>query len=168
MKFRLMVIRHAKSSWKDDDLSDHERPLNKRGKNDAPKVAAYLKHLKWIPDLCISSDSKRTKQTWKRMQPFLGKLDAEYTQALYHAEPDDVLPIIADVENDVKTLAIVGHNPGWEELVEWLTGKNIRMTTCNVALLTCKADSWEETVEKRGQWSVDKVVRPKDLPKGFS
>ena len=164
---RLMVIRHAKSSWKNDGETDHERPLNKRGKRDAPRVAAYLKHLGWVPQQVISSDSRRTRQTWKRMEEKLGEPEVEFTQALYHAGPDDTLPVLADVEDDIKTLAIIGHNPGWEELVEWLTGKDVRISTCNAVLLTGDFKNWEEATQKKGKWKVDKVVRPKELPKKF-
>jgi hypothetical protein len=68
MQRRLMIMRHAKSAWSSDVASDHERPLNKRGRRDAPRVGKRLAKLGWVPEFVVSSDSRRTRETWERMQ----------------------------------------------------------------------------------------------------
>ena len=68
MRRRIIVMRHAKSSWKSGARDDHARPLNKRGRRDAPRIAARLAELGWVPERVISSDSERTRQTWARME----------------------------------------------------------------------------------------------------
>jgi len=68
---RLILMRHAKSSWKYHDLSDHERPLNQRGRKSAVKIAKELIRLEWIPDKLYSSDSARTRETWGRMSKYI-------------------------------------------------------------------------------------------------
>jgi len=68
MSKRLIIMRHAKSSWTSGAATDHQRPLNKRGRRDAPRIGARLQHLGWLPDLVIASDSERTRETWQRMK----------------------------------------------------------------------------------------------------
>ena len=74
---RLLVIRHAKSSWKDASLSDHERPLNKRGKRDAPRVADAIKKMDWVPDHVLCSDARRAVDTFDRLSGTLPESDGE-------------------------------------------------------------------------------------------
>lgn len=162
MKRRLIVLRHAKSAWDTNAPTDHARPLNKRGRRDAPRVAAAIAKLGWEPETVISSDSMRTRETWKRMKKKLDKkTDVEFTRKLYHAGLDDILDALGKLSDKVKTVMVIGHNPGWEEAVSRLTGKDVQMTTCNAAMLSLDAKSWKDASKKK--WKLEQLIRPKDL-----
>jgi len=159
---RLIIMRHAKSSWKDASLSDHERPLNKRGKRDAPRVARELRTRGWAPALVLSSDSKRTGLTFKKMLPALEQSpEVRWLPEFYHGGAHDLMQAMAELPETRDAVLVLGHNPGWENAVRALTGKNERMTTANAALL--KADGkWMELAEV-GAWRLVDVIRPKEL-----
>ncbi len=160
---RLIVMRHAKSSWKSDAPTDHERPLNKRGRRDAPRIGAALEAVGWRPELVISSDSERTRETWSRMEEALGGApEVRFTRALYHAGLDEVCDALRAVD-EAATVMLLGHNPGWEEVVDGLAGEATTMTTANAALLEIDAASWHEAVGRPGDWRLVDVLRPKEL-----
>jgi phosphohistidine phosphatase SixA len=81
MRRRLMIMRHAKSSWKGQVPTDHDRPLNTRGRRDAVRVGKRLAKLGWVPDLVVSSDSRRTRETWERMQRRFPEARVSFTRA---------------------------------------------------------------------------------------
>ena len=89
-------MRHAKSSWKYPELNDHERPLNKRGRKASVKIAKELIRLNWIPNKLYSSDSERTRKTWKRMNKHIKDVDVEYSRKLYHSKPKKIMKNIPD------------------------------------------------------------------------
>jgi phosphohistidine phosphatase SixA len=164
MKYRLIVMRHAKSSWKDREKTDHERPLNKRGRRDTPRVADRLGKLGWIPQVVISSDSLRTRETAELLErQWPDGPRVEFTGSLYHGGIDELVEEVSAVPGDVQCVLVLGHNPGWEGAVLWLTGEDVRLTTANAALLERKADSWKEALSERGAWKLRDVLRPKDL-----
>ena len=107
---KLILMRHAKSSWKYPELTDHERPLNKRGRKASVKIAKELIRLDWIPDKLYSSDSARTKETWKRMAKHIQQVDVEYSRKFYHSKPKKIMKNIPD-ELNYETIMILGHNP---------------------------------------------------------
>ena len=166
MKLRLILLRHAKSAWDTDAATDHERPLNKRGRRDAPRVAAKLAELGWLPERVYSSDSARTKETWDRMKDALSPKgsspEVTFSSELYQAGLEAIRTLIGKGDRKVETILVIGHNPGWEDAVEALTGKAIRLTTCNAVLLSTKAHSWSEALGS-GSWKVEHVLRPKEL-----
>lgn len=155
-------MRHAKSSWDSDAKTDHERPLNKRGKRDAPRIAARLVAHDWIPDIVISSDSERTRQTWANMEPELPGVDVTFTRSLYEAGYDEVRDAVEDLPVSIINAMVLGHNPGWEEIVHTMSGEAIRMTTANVVVLEGKGQTWAEALD-RTPWWVAEVIRPKEL-----
>jgi phosphohistidine phosphatase len=158
---RLIILRHAKSSRSDAGLSDHDRPLNPRGENDAPLVARRLKEMGWVPEQVLSSNAERTRQTWAGMADVLGHVPADFIPGLYLAASQHVIAEIQLNADDVSTLLLLGHNPGLEQLVFDLSGQSERMTTCNAALLTSTAQTWKEALS--GPWTLQEVVRPKSL-----
>lgn len=161
---RLIVMRHAKSAWDTDAEDDHARPLNKRGKRDAPRIAEVLARIGWTPHRVISSDSVRTTQTWNRMvDAFPREIPIEFTRDLYHAGLGAVQQQVEDLESRVRTVMVLGHNPGFEHVVVWLAGDAVRLTTANAALLTHPADDWKQAIHDAGAWSVQRVLRPKEL-----
>jgi phosphohistidine phosphatase SixA len=166
MKRRLIVLRHAKSAWNTDAPTDHDRPLNKRGRRDAPRIGARLAELGWLPEQVVSSDAARTRETWKRLSTDWSEpVAVSFTRSLYGAGYGEVRSAVGGLGDEATTAMVIGHNPGWEELVETLTGTPQRMTTCNAALLSIQAESWQAAIEQRGGWRLHEVLRPKELGK---
>jgi len=162
MRRRLMIMRHAKSSWKVQVPTDHERPLNKRGRRDAARVGKRLAQLGWVPDLVVSSDSRRTRETWERMQKRFPEARVSFTRALYAGGPTELRAEVARLSANARTVLVLGHNPGWEEAVKELSGREVRITTANVVLLRGAGATWGEAL-RRGSWRVAGAVRPKEL-----
>jgi len=120
----VLLLRNAKSSWKHPDLGDHDRPLNKRGKGDAPLMGRLLKREDLVPDIIISSTSLRARATAEAVAK-ASSFDGEIVlnKSLYAAGPEAYLGVIHALSDEYVRVLIVGHNPGWEELVELLTGE---------------------------------------------
>ena len=157
---KLVLLRHAKSSWK-HALPDHERPLSGRGKRDAPVVGERIAEAGFAPDLVISSDSRRTRQTWARMRELLGDPPATWRNDFYLGSPTTVLRALAELSGP-ETVLVLGHNPGWEDLLAGF-GYPARFTTCNAALLESASEDWASAV--RGPWSLVELIRPRP-PRG--
>lgn len=163
---RLIVMRHAKSSWSSEATSDHQRPLNERGQRDAPKVAAYLKECGWKPDFILSSDACRTRETCAgMMRGFEDDIPVEFVRGLYLAGYHDLLQEVAVVDDQLRTLLVLGHNPGWEVVVQKLTGEFVQLKTANAALLECDLNEvdWQQALRSRQQWQQIDLVRAREL-----
>ena len=159
MMRRLLLMRHAKSSWDDQSLSDHQRPLNKRGRRDAPVMAAWLIELGWVPERVISSDSQRTKDTWALMQELLPQAVVRFCREFYLGDLGDMAEQLKEIPPDVTTVMLLGHNPGWEDALCQLAGVEDNMTTANVALLESEVASWDQAAVVK--WTLVKLLRPK-------
>ncbi|HYZ58367.1 MAG TPA: histidine phosphatase family protein [Nitrososphaeraceae archaeon] len=161
----LLILRHAKSSWKEQNLPDHDRPLNKRGKNDAPGMGKLLKDEDLIPDLIISSTAIRAKKTAKLVAKackYKGKIILNHS--LYGAEPTAYLKILEGLSDKHTIALIVGHSPSVEETVELLTGApEVIMPTCALAQLSLPVQKWAEIKKKKIKGKLLKVWRPKEL-----
>ncbi len=137
----LYIARHAKSSWDDMTLSDFERPLNKRGKRDAPFMANILKQKKTKLELILSSPAKRAKKTAKHYHEALGgKLS--YDERIYEASHISLHYLIEEMFQKVDTLMIVGHNPGLTALNDMLSDKSIY----NLATAAVVAIKFEDAI----------------------
>lgn len=159
----LLVLRHAKSSWDDPSLDDHERPLNGRGRKDAPRIGAMLKTSGLTPDLVISSDAVRARATAQAAADAAGYTgEVVRDRRLYLASPRDILAVLRDVRaDDADTVMIVGHNPGLEELVLHLTAKPEPMPTAALAQIELPIEEWQDlTMSARGR--VVDLWRPRD------
>ena len=164
MDRRLIVMRHAKSSWSSGAVSDHERPLNDRGRRDAPRVAEHLVQIGWQPAAILSSDAKRTQETYEGMSgSFPEQVPAQFTHSLYHAGYSSVLDEAPGVPDDVSCLLVLGHNPGWEDMVHVLSGEYVLLKTANAALLQGVGESWRDALAMRGSWKLVDIVRSRDL-----
>jgi phosphohistidine phosphatase len=141
--------------------SSTEGPLNERGRRDAARVGKRLAKLGWVPDFVVSSDSRRTEETWERIQKSFPDARVRFTRVLYAGEPSELRSEVSRLSGDVRTVVVLGHNPGWEEAVTELSGREMRITTANVVLLEGEGATWREAL--RGPWSVAGVVRPKQL-----
>lgn len=162
MKRRLIVMRHAKSSWSSDALTDHDRPLNKRGRRDAPRVAARIEELGWTPQHILSSDSQRTRETCELLrQAWEEDVETDFLRSLYHAGVDGLRQELPRVSDEVETLMLVGHNPGWEDVVCRLTGETVVMKTATAALLEAEFDEWSCALGNR--WKIASVLQPREL-----
>ena len=157
---RLILMRHAKSSWKYHDLSDQERPLNKRGRKAAVKVAKELIRLEWIPSKLYSSDSERTKETWKRMSKHIEGVEVEYSRKLYHSGTKKILKNLPD-NTECETIMILGHNPGCADFLAYLCGEWHRMPTAATALLTIKNP--DESWKNESNWVLEELLLPREL-----
>jgi len=162
MNRRLVVMRHCKSSWQPDLASDLARPLNERGRRDAPRVAAELIARDWAPDAVYSSDSTRTTETWQLMAPVLGgAVPVSFSRGLYHAGLPQMRKSAEDWGDHLQTVLVLGHNPGWSEAVGILASRPVELTTGNAALLEGQGATWAEALA--GKWTLTALVRPADL-----
>ena len=141
MRTRLIVMRHAKSSWSDASLDDHDRPLNKRGRRDAPRIAQELHDREWIPDRIRVSTSKRTMETLELMEAISRNSTIDVEQSLYHSNISKLLQAVEEVEEG-KTTMILSHNPGCEILVHQLSNRLEVMPTAAAALFEKKQEGW--------------------------
>ncbi len=163
MKRKLLVIRHAKTAPAEAGQSDHERELTQTGRADAIRVAQRIRELGWTPQRAICSDAARAVQTWQRMcEGFEADVRTTYTPSLYLAGVDQVCDELFGLPEDLTEVAVIGHNPGWQDVVRWLSGVAVRMNTGTAVLLTGEGDSWAEAV-RRNQWTLDEVIRPNEL-----
>jgi len=154
MQRTLIIIRHAKSSWADPLENDFDRPLNDRGKTEAPEMGHELKKENIFPDLIISSPARRTRQTAKRIAKEV-EYDAEnikWVEKLYHCTPSVFEEVISGIPKQVKTAFIIAHNPGITEFVNGLTldFRIDNMPTCGVVGVNFISEDWSNfTIEKR-------------------
>ena len=126
-------------------------------------MGAWLARWGWVPELVALSDSARTQATWIAMAPLLGGAPArEPRRTLYHgglralqAEAWAWSPVI-------RTVLAIGHNPGWEDALARMTGRDAGMTTGNIALLEGRGQTWDEAL--RDRWTLVALGRPRDLP----
>ncbi|MEL6717517.1 MAG: histidine phosphatase family protein [Bacteroidota bacterium] len=148
----LYFIRHAKSSWDDPSLRDFDRPLNPRGKRDAPKMANYLNDLKIQPDLIISSPAKRAQSTARIFQKTLGNPPLQLERDIYEANVFDVFRIIQEIEEEHSVVFIFGHNPTFTSIANQFTEELImNVPTCGIAKIESNIDSWKNFSRTEGK-----------------
>ncbi len=127
-------------------------------------MAARLCELGWLPEVALSSDSERTRETLALMQDcFDPRPQADFLPSLYNGGIHQLREAVAGLPSEVKTVLVLGHNPGWSAAVAWLTGEPVEMTTGNAALLESSGDTWREALHGEGAWELVEVVRPKEL-----
>lgn len=157
----LFVLRHAKSSWDNINLSDFERPLNKRGLKTAPQMGEMMYRKNFQPNVIISSPAKRAKQTAilvKESAQISGKI--YYDERIYEASPYRLLQIISEFDEKADSVMLVGHNPGLENLVKILTGEIQAMPTAALAIIDLNIEKWNEVSQECGTLRV--LIRPKE------
>jgi len=144
---RLYIIRHAKSSWANNQLSDFDRPLNDRGNRDAPIIGEVLKNKKVKPDLVISSSAKRALTTAKILSDIIGYPieNIEESYEIYETTTQNLLDVVNDIDDINNSVILFGHNPGFTRLANLLGDKYIEnLPTCAVAEIELDVDSWED------------------------
>lgn len=157
MLIHLLIMRHAKSSWSDASLTDHQRPLNSRGRKAATAVGQTLTAKGYAPETIWSSDSKRTRETAMRLiRAIPGAQRVDYFSEMYHASAFEMLSIAkseGEPEN-IERLMWLGHNPGWSTLHEHFAGQSHRFPTAACLILKRRSES---------DWLSPESWRPIDL-----
>lgn len=139
----LLIVRHAKSSWKDDSLADRDRPLNRRGRADAPEMGRRLKHRALVPDVIISSPALRALLTAQAIAHALDFPQSRIVveEDLYGCTPQDLIDTAALIDASYRVAMLVSHNPAVTELANVISRKPIdNVPTCGI--LTLVAGSW--------------------------
>ena len=147
-------MRHAKSSWDDDELADHDRPLNARGRDAAPRMADVLIENNLVPKLILVSSSRRTMETVERMMHRLESVPVKVIPELYHASPMTILEVIHSHGDNADPLLVIGHNPGMETTVSNIAGHVVPFPTGALAHAVIRPG---ESSEVRSVW------RPREL-----
>jgi len=143
---RLYIVRHAKSSWDERGVSDHDRKLNARGLRDAPKMGEVLADKGYHPDIIYSSSATRALTTAKIIAEKIGyPVDKIIvTRDIYDATTNDLVNLINGIDDKYNSAMLFGHNPGFTVLVNLLTDKYIdNMPTCSVAVIELNVKSWK-------------------------
>lgn len=162
----LFVLRHAKSSWDDPDLEDFDRPLNDRGRTTAPFMGEVMQRKGFEPDVIISSPAVRAKDTAALAKEHSGS-DAEivYEERIYEASAKTLRKVASSIDDRYGSVMMVGHNPGMEGLVQFLTGRPEAMPTAALAVIDLDIASWSDIDLESGRLRT--IIRPKDEMKKF-
>ena len=159
----LLVLRHGKSSWKHPGLADHDRPLNKRGLRDAPRMGRLLRDEDLAPERIVSSTAVRARETARLVAGEAGRGSAvEQTQRLYLASVPEIIRVLGEVGGDASRLLVVGHNPGLAALVACLTGCAEALPTAALAQIRLELQSWSRLEESTPARLVN-LWRPREL-----
>ena len=160
----LLLVRHAKSDWSDDDLDDFDRPLNDRGRRDAPQMAMYLAGRGVTPELIVSSPAQRAYTTARLFADRLGipENDISLRDDLYEAATATVMQAIAELPPHVERAALFGHNPATGYVVQAFADDYIgNFPTCAVAVIRGDVDAWADLRPGRGR--LDMLLLPKEV-----
>jgi phosphohistidine phosphatase len=171
---RLLLLRHAKS-LADGTMTDKLRPLNARGRSDAPRMGIYMHHERYAPQLVLCSPARRTIETWELLGPELdAPMETRYPEALYLAASTGIQKLVRATADNVSALLVIGHNPGLEECAQALArhpaseqerelGATLqgKFPTCALAALEFDVSTWAELAPASG--TLVDFVRPRDL-----
>lgn len=169
MSRELLILRHAKSDWSTDASSDFERPLAERGRNDAPRMGAWMRKKGLVPRHVVSSPAERARETAVLVCNALDikKKDIRWDTRIYAAEVSELIAALADCPGDASSVLLVGHNPGLEDLVEHLVADDLDipedgklLPTATLARLEMP-DDWSGL--DRGVARLKSITRPRDL-----
>ena len=158
----LFLLRHAKSSRDDPTLRDFDRPLNDRGKDDAKLMGRHLRDQQIVPDAAISSPAKRARQT---TEIFLKAADvalaASFDERIYEAGVEQLLAVVSEIDQSQNIVLLIGHNPGFEDFAESLTGQYSRLPTATLAGIELSVEQWRDVRPRSGKLRL--LVTPKEL-----
>jgi phosphohistidine phosphatase len=164
------LLRHAKSSWDDASLADFDRPLAERGLSAAARMGENMKSQGLVPDAVLTSGAKRALETWDLVRPHLGDPVSRVEDNLYMASADLILSWLRMLPDDVASVLLIGHNPGFEELATRLAGdgkkkalKRMRNKYPTGALAVLRFDRETWSTITWGDAYLERFARPKDL-----
>jgi phosphohistidine phosphatase len=165
---RLYLLRHAKSSWKDTSLPDHDRPLAGRGRRAAKAIGRYLRDQHIEPDLVLCSSARRARETLDRLEKALHASTVRVEEELYAASASTLLDRLRGVDDSVESVMLIGHNPGLQELALDLARPSsatddiaAKYPTAALATLEFTVSTWRELGRESGE--LVGLVRPRDL-----
>lgn len=159
----LLILRHAKSSWKASGLADHDRPLNKRGKRDAPRMGKLVRKEGLVPDLIVCSTARRAQETAEAVSEASGyEGEIQPAPEFYAAGPEAYLEALRRVPDDYRGVMVIGHNPGLEELLELLTDEAEPLSTAALARVALPIKRWKD-LSARTRGELMQVWRPREL-----
>lgn len=144
MAKQLLLVRHGKSDWGNLDLKDFDRPLNKRGKENAPEMAERLVNKGFKPDLLVSSPAKRAKSTAKYFAEAYCFEQIQYENTIYEANTTALLKVVNDLNDSADKVLMFGHNPGFTDFANELCNADIyNIPTAGMVLISFPFDSWQ-------------------------
>lgn len=152
---RLILMRHAKSSWADPGQADHDRPLNERGRRDAPRVGAWLAARGLTPEAALVSTAARAQETWARLGSTFAEIPMTPRRDLYHASPTEILRVLRAAP-EARSLLVLGHQPGIGAVAARLLatppreGAFVKYPTTATAVIDFDADAWTAVDWERG------------------
>jgi len=175
---RLLLLRHAKAIPGTTKSGDHGRPLNERGKLDAPRMGIAMQHKRYLPDRVLCSTAKRTLETWEHVAPELdGKPEVVFSDELYLAPWKLIASMVRAQPRTANAVLVIGHNPGLEECARALARKarddderkrlealNEKFPTCALVVLDFDAETWSEVAS--GVGVLTDFIRPRSLTNG--
>lgn len=156
---RLMLFRHAKAD-RPEGIADHERPLAPRGRRQSEVMGKYMAAHGLVPELAVVSTAKRTQETWQIALPaFKAPIPQTDEPRIYESSPDDLLEVVREINDEQRTVVLVGHNPGMAQFAHYLAGSgHPRATarlereypTAGLAVIDFKLTSWAQVAEHGG------------------
>ena len=168
---RLMLLRHAKSSWPSSGVQDAARPLSERGEAAARLMGGYMARHSLLPDRVLCSPARRTRETWAGIAAqWPGDKDVVFDQRLYMATPQIILSIVRAQDGAVRTLLVIGHNPGLQEAAELLIAAGDvelrerlreKFPTAALAVIDFAIDKWKSVHERSGR--LDRYITPRSI-----
>jgi phosphohistidine phosphatase len=165
---RLYLLRHAKSSWKDEGLADHDRPLARRGRRASKAIGRHLREQGVEPELVLCSTARRARETLEGLAPSFGRVAIRLEPELYGAGPDELLARLHEIAPPIRSAMVIGHNPGLEQLALLLArrGSTVReletkFPTGALATLAFRGHGWAAL--DRGTAELLEFIRPRDL-----
>lgn len=158
----LLLMRHAKSSWHPRYATDFERPLNKRGENDAPRVGAWLQEHHPLPEFILSSPAERARQTVTGFLEGSGcQAEVAWDQHIYAASTGTLMAVIRELPDVYERVMVVGHNPGFQNLASALCSRELQMPTAALACIELPVEAWQDV--KQGIGNLAWLIVPKQL-----
>lgn len=159
----LLLMRHAKASPSDAGVADVDRSLVDEGRIAAKRIGKFLQTEKLTLDTVLSSSATRARETAAAVLLAAGiTLEVRFDQRLYEAGPLRLLEVISELNDDINTVLLVGHNPALEDLLQILTGRAEHMSPGTIARVDLKDSTWSQAVKENG--TLEWIVRPKELP----
>jgi len=145
---KLLLIRHAKSSWDDPNLDDHERVLSPRGERDSFTMARFLADTDEVLDVIYTSTAVRALEFAHTISEFTN-VSLVPDLSFYTFDPDELMAILRSLPNDAERVAVIGHNPAMTQLVNRLTDADLKnLPTAGVAAINCEISQWQELSEE--------------------
>ena len=157
----LLLLRHGKSSRKDTSTRDFDRPLSERGVSDSKLIGEFIRKKKLHSELMISSPAERARQTAELVLKAGLQLELRVDERVYEASARHLFEVISQIEDTANTVLLVGHNPGFEELLQNLSGEERELSTATLACIELSVEKWSRVQASVGnlKW----LVAPREL-----